>query len=342
MNRRTMKTAIILILIFFAFQVKAQLWNLVWADEFNYSGLPDESKWGNEVGCIRNNELQYYTNRRIENSIVANGALQIIGRKESYASANYTSASLTTDGKHSWTYGKIEARMKLPSGQGMWPAFWLLGQNMKQVGWPKCGEIDIMEHINIENRDYGTMHWNNNGHVSYGGYVYCDVQQYHVYSIEWDEKGIVWLLDGNKFWEGNILNNINSTEEFHKPFYIILNLAIGGSWPGNPDATTSFPDTLSVDYVRVYQKTINTSLATFHGNNISISPNPTMDFVTIAIPELYVKGNLSISDLLGNELLTQPINDKITQISLASLPGGVYILKYKNSMVNVTRKILKE
>jgi beta-glucanase (GH16 family) len=337
-----MKTTVIFILIFFTFQSKAQLWNLVWADEFNYSGLPDASKWGNEVGFIRNNELQYYTDRRIENSIVANGALQIIGRKESYSGANYTSASLTTDGKFSWTFGKIEARMKLPSGQGMWPAFWLLGQNVQQVGWPKCGEIDIMEHINNENRDYGTMHWDNNGHVSYGGNVYCDVQQYHVYSIEWDEKVITWLLDGNKFWEGNIENNINSTDEFHHPFYIILNLAIGGSWPGNPDATTLFPDTVSVDYVRVYQKSINTSLDIFQESAINISPNPTTDIITIDIPEFYRKGMISVSDLFGNELLTKLTNDKIIQINLESLPNGVYILKYKNSMMNITKKIQKE
>ena len=228
-------------------------WKLVWSDEFNYSGLPDTSVWGNEVGFIRNNELQYYTNRRIENSRVADGNLLIVGRKEPYKSASYTSASLVTDGKKSWTYGKVEARIKLPRGQGLWPAFWMLGQNIHTVGWPECGEIDIMEHINNEDLLYGTLHWLNEKHVSSGGTTSCDVTKYHNYSIEWNKEAVSLFLDGNKYWEINIKDGINSTEEFHKPHYIILNLAIGGDWPKSPDMTTSFPDTMFVDYVRVYQ-----------------------------------------------------------------------------------------
>ena len=229
-------------------------WKLVWSDEFNYTGLPDTSNWGNEVGFIRNHELQYYTRQRIENSRVVNGNLLIIGRKESFNSANYTSVSLVTDGKHSWTYGKVEARMKLPKGQGMWPAFWMLGQNIHTVGWPKCGEIDIMEHINNEELLHGTLHWFNGGHVSSGGTTPCDVTKFHTYSIEWDKDAVRLLLDGNKYRELNIKDGINNTEAFHKPQYIILNLAIGGDWPKNPDVTTVFPDTVFVDYVRVYQK----------------------------------------------------------------------------------------
>ena len=234
-------------------QTKAQNWKLVWSDEFNYSGLPDSSKWGNEVGFVRNNELQYYTKQRIENSRVVGGNLLIIGKKEAYKNAKYTSASLVTDGKNSWTYGKIEARMKLPKGQGMWPAFWMLGQNIHSVGWPECGEIDIMEHINNEDLLHGTLHWFNEKHVSSGGTTPCDVTKFHNYSIEWDKESVKLMLDGKKYWEVNIKDGINSTEEFHKPHYIILNLAIGGDWPKNPDATTAFPDTMYVDYVRVYQ-----------------------------------------------------------------------------------------
>jgi len=182
-----------------------------------------------------------------------NGNLLIIGRKESFKNANYTSASLVTDGKKSWTYGKLEARIKLPKGQGMWPAFWLLGQNIHTVGWPKCGEIDIMEHINNEDLLHGTLHWFDQKHVSSGGTTPCDVTKYHNYSIEWDKEFVRLLLDGQKYWEVNIKDGINSTEEFHSPHYIILNLAIGGDWPKNPDQTTAFPDTMYVDYVRVYQ-----------------------------------------------------------------------------------------
>lgn len=259
---------IILILCLFSFQEKKNVpdYKLVWADEFNYNGLPDASKWGNEVGMIRNNELQYYTQERLENSKVENGNLMIIGRKESYSgmqpggskdsvvTADYTSASLVTDSKYSITYGRVEARIKLPKGQGLWPAFWMLGQNINHVGWPKCGEIDIMEHINNEDILYGTLHWDNGKHVSSGGNTPCDVTQFHNYSIEWNKDAIRWFLDGKKYWEVSIKDGVNSTEEFQKPHYIILNLAIGGDWPENPDSTTSFPDTMFVDYVRVYHQ----------------------------------------------------------------------------------------
>ena len=253
------KTLVLLLILSGNIHCMGQKWELVWSDEFNYSGLPDSTKWGNETGFIRNNELQYYTARRLENTVVKNGSLMIIGRKEQYKNAGYTSASLVTDGKHTWTYGKIEARIKLPMGQGMWPAFWMLGQNIHQSGWPRCGEIDIMEHINNEDILHGTLHWHNEKHVSSGGTAPCNVALYHNYSVEWDKDIIKWFLDGSKYWEVDISNGINSTDEFHMPFYIILNLAIGGNWPKNPDITTQFPDTMFVDYVRIYQnvKTIN-------------------------------------------------------------------------------------
>lgn len=247
------KICVVIILLLSLVQMRAQNWQLVWSDEFNYSGLPDTTKWGNDVGYIANNELQYYTKKRIENSRVTNGNLLIIGKKESFNNFDYTSARLVTDGKKSWTYGKVDARIKLPKGQGMWPAFWMLGQNIHTVGWPKCGEIDIMEHINNEDLLYGTLHWFNGEHVSSGGNTPCYVTEFHNYSIEWDKEAVRWFLDGKKYWEVNIKDGINSTEEFHKPHYIILNLAIGGDWPKNPDATTVFPDTMYVDYVRVYQ-----------------------------------------------------------------------------------------
>ncbi|HKK42479.1 MAG TPA: glycoside hydrolase family 16 protein [Bacteroidales bacterium] len=252
-----MKTLIFLFCLFLIPTEKSQTdWKLVWSDEFNYSGLPNASDWTNEVGFIRNHELQYYTENSIDNSVVKGGNLLIIGRKENYKGAGYTSASLVTDGKHSWKYGKIEARIKLPQGQGIWPAFWMLGQDIHKVGWPACGEIDIMEHINNEDLLHGTLHWDKDGkHMSSGGSTPCNVSDYHVYGIEWDKNAIKFMFDGKEYREVNISDKSESMEEFHKPQYIILNLAIGGDWPGNPDATSSFPDTVYVDYVRVYQKT---------------------------------------------------------------------------------------
>jgi beta-glucanase (GH16 family) len=248
------KLIFLLLLLIGCNQNKEPGWKLVWSDEFNYSGLPDTSNWGNEVGSNRNNEPQYYTPRRIENSVISDGNLLIIGKKEQYDSAGNTSESLTTDGKLNWTYGKIEARMKLPKGQGMWPAFWMLGQNIHQVGWPRCGEIDIMEHINNEDILYGTLHWDNEEHVSSGNKIPCTITKFHNYAIEWDKDSIKWFLDGVKYHSVCISDSVNSTEEFHKPHYIILNLAIGGDWPKDPDEFTQFPDTVFVDYVRVYQK----------------------------------------------------------------------------------------
>jgi beta-glucanase (GH16 family) len=250
------KTLITLILLTCVAQAWGQDYRLVWSDEFNYKGLPDTNKWGNEVGFIRNNELQYYTRQRIENSVVKDGKLLIIGRKEKFKDANYTSASLVTDKKFSWTYGKVEAMIKLPVGQGIWPAFWMLGQSIHEIGWPKCGEIDIMEHINNETIAHGTLHWHNEKHVQSGATIQCDVTKYHLYTVEWDKDAIKWFLDGTKYHEVEVKDGVNSTEEFHKPHYIILNLAIGGAWPKDPDATSQFPDTMYVDYVRVYQKSL--------------------------------------------------------------------------------------
>lgn len=239
-------------------------WNLAWSDEFNGTSI-NTSNWKYETGGDGwgNNELEYYTNRS-ENARIENGNLVIEARKENYSGMNYTSARLKSQGLKNWTYGKVEARMKLPAGQGVWPAFWMLGENISQVSWPKCGEIDIMEHINNESAIHGTIHWDstgNNTHAQYGAASpNIDVTQYHVYSIEWDASSIKWFVDGTQYLEANIANNINGTEEFHKPFFILFNLAIGGNWPGNPDGSTPFPAKMYVDYVRVYQ----------HGDN-----NPT-------------------------------------------------------------------
>jgi beta-glucanase (GH16 family) len=242
-----------IILIWYGVQCKAQTWNLIWSDEFDEANIAADN-WTYDIGGggWGNNELEYYTNRP-ENAKTENGNLIIIARKEPYQGKNYTSARLKTQNLRSFTYGRIEARIKVPLGKGIWPAFWTLGQTIPQAGWPKCGEIDIMEHINTERTIYGTMHWDNNGYSRYGGSTACDAALYRTYSIEWDANSIRWLLDGKKYWEGNINNKINSTDEFHSPHFIILNLAVGGNWPGNPDGTTPFPDTLSVDYVRVYQ-----------------------------------------------------------------------------------------
>jgi beta-glucanase (GH16 family) len=243
----------LLFLFFVVFKIHAQSWALIWSDEFTASKI-DSTNWNFETGAggWGNNELEYYTNR-LDNAIIKNGSLNIIAKKEQYGGSKYTSARMTTESLRYLTYGKVEAKIKLPSQQGIWPAFWMLGQNNAQVSWPKCGEIDILEHINKEIEVYGTMHWDNNGQAQFGGQTTCNVNTYHVYSIEWDSTIIRWLIDGKQYFSANIKNNINNTAAFHKPFFVILNVAVGGDWPGSPDNTTVFSDTMLVDYVRFYQ-----------------------------------------------------------------------------------------
>jgi hypothetical protein len=226
-------------------------YTLVWSDEFT-NGI--SSDWifetGNGSGGWGNNELEYY---RQENASVTNGELVITAKKESYGGFSYTSARMKTEGRKYWTYGKIEARLKVSVGQGLWPAFWMLGENITSVSWPACGEIDIFEHINREAAMNGTIHWDNSGHASYGTTYTVNVTEYHVYSIEWDSSSIKWFVDGTQYLEANIQNNVNNTEEFHRNFFILFNFAVGGNWPGSPDSSTQFPAHMYVDYVRVYQ-----------------------------------------------------------------------------------------
>lgn len=233
--------------------LKAQTYNLVWSDEFNGSSV-NTSDWNFETGGSGwgNNELQYY---RAENATVSGGFLTITAKKESFGGRNYTSARMTTAGKRTFTYGKMEARLQIPMGSGLWPAFWMLGSSIGSgTGWPYCGEIDIMEHINTENQTHGTIHWQGpNGYSNYGGAVSTNPANFHVYSVEWTPSEIKWFLDGAQYHVANIQNGINSTQEFHSPFFFLLNLAVGGNWPGFNIDESKLPARYVVDYVRAYQ-----------------------------------------------------------------------------------------
>jgi beta-glucanase (GH16 family) len=250
------------VLIMITSSIAGQTWNLVWADSFDGATI-NSANWMFELGANNgwgNAELECYTGRA-DNALVANGALHIIAKQEQYQGSDYTSARMISKGLQTWTYGKVEARIKLPQTQGLWPAFWMLGNNIDQVSWPVCGEIDIMEHVNFDPKIHGTMHWENNGHVFYGGSTNCSVTQYHTYSIEWGPDSINWKLDNILYHTANIKNNINNTDAFHKPFFLLLNMAVGGNWPGAPNSASTFPDTMLVDYVKVWQKGFPASLA---------------------------------------------------------------------------------
>lgn len=229
----------------------AQDWKLVWQDEFHGSIGPD---WVFETGAggWGNNEQQYY---RRENAAVEGDALVITAKREDFGGARYTSARMKTQGKKSFKYGKIEARMSLPGKQGIWPAFWALGSNIGSVGWPASGEIDIMEHINTADVVYGTPHWQgtNGGHAEYGGHTTASIRDYHLYAVEWDASAIRWFVDGRQFHVLDITNNVGSTEEFHRDFFLLLNVAVGGNWPGFNIDEGALPTKMYVDYVRVYE-----------------------------------------------------------------------------------------
>jgi len=247
-----MKGVVFLVVSLFAGGAWAQNWQLVWSDEFNGSIGPDwVFETGNGSGGWGNNELEYY---RRENAGIENNALAITARREDFGGFRYTSARMKTQGIRNFKYGKIEARMKLPSFMGAWPAFWALGANLPQVGWPDSGEIDIMEHVNNEDRTYGTIHWrdHNGNYAQYGGNTLLGVTDWHVYSVEWDANAIRWYVDGNKFHEASIQNSVNGTEEFHRDFFLLLNFAIGGNWPGFNVDESKLPAKMLVDYVRVY------------------------------------------------------------------------------------------
>jgi hypothetical protein len=232
---------------------------LVWSDEFNGSTI-NTANWGFDLGAggWGNNELENYTNRSV-NARIENGMLVIEARRESLGGAAYTSARMKTQGKQSFGINTwVEARINAPEGQGIWPAFWMLGNSITTVGWPSCGEIDIME-IQGQNpaKNFGTIHWadQNGNHASFGGIFNSSsslTAGFHTYAISRTASSIKWYVDRVQYAEANISGGINSTSEFQGPFFILLNVAVGGNFVGSPDGTTVFPQQMQVDWVRVW------------------------------------------------------------------------------------------
>ncbi|HVO62167.1 MAG TPA: glycoside hydrolase family 16 protein [Terriglobales bacterium] len=245
-------------------------WKLVWSDEFNQKdgSPPDPAKWTFDTGGygFGNQELEYYTSRH-ENVFIEGGNLVIRANKEEYTGADgvnrqYTSARLKTQGRFAHKYGRFEARMKIPYGHGLWPAFWMLGDNIDRVNWPNCGEIDIMENIG---KEPAIIH----GSIHGPGYSGSDglearytlpagqtfAADFHVFAVEWEPRAIRFYMDDHLY----VTRTPSSIPHgrkwvFKRPFFLLLNVAVGGDWPGSPDTTTTFPQTMLVDYVRVYRR----------------------------------------------------------------------------------------
>jgi len=255
--------------------LRAGDWRLVWSDEFNTPGAPDPSRWTYEEGFVRNREAQYYTRARLENARVEDGLLIVEARKERFPNAagregsadwrrapyaEYTSASLTTEGKAAWRYGRVEVRAKLPTGRGAWPAIWMLGNNYREAGWPRCGEIDIMENVGVDpNVIHANIHTQSYNHVrktNKGSRITVSPpsEAFHVYAVERFEDRIDFFVDEQKYF--TFMNEKTGVDAwpFEQPFYLILNVAIGGAWGGQKGIDAAiFPQRMEVDYVRVYE-----------------------------------------------------------------------------------------
>lgn len=333
---------------------------LVWSDEFSTNGAVDAAKWFHQTqlpagGSWFNGEVQHYTNR-IDNSVVNNGFLNIIAKKETYqnqgVTKSYTSARLNS--KFAFKYGRVEVRAKLPSGVGTWPAIWTLGKNVNENGaywdlqgfgttsWPACGEIDIMEHWGT-NQNYvqSAMHTPSSfgGTINKGGQnVPTASSEYHVYSLDWYADKMVFSVDGivHYTYQPGTLNA--DTWPFDKEQYLLLNFAIESSI--YPSFTQGV---MEVDYVRIYQeKTLSTNGNSAIKDSIRFYPNPVQDTLTVYIPDTLLGAKVSIVSLIGQEVASFIAKDPILTINTSGYTSGVYIMRFTTRNESVSRKIIKK
>ena len=326
--------------------------DLVWADEFDTNGAIDAAKWHHQTqlpqgGSWYNGEVQHYTNR-IENSSVNNGFLDITAIKENFTdqgqTKEYTSARLNS--KFAFTYGRVDVRAKLPFGDGTWPAIWTLGKNINEdggfwdsqygtVGWPACGELDIMEHgLHPTNQVSVAIHTPS----SYGGTVNTSIQtladvanNFHVYSMNWSPDQITFLIDGVGFYTYNPAVKNDDTWPFYLEQYLLLNIAMGGNG-GAIDSNFS-QSSMVIDYVRVYQNTTASTEDVF-ANKFSVYPNPSSDVLNIRTNEPIDK--VELYNTIGQLIVAK----KTTNINVSSINTGVYILKIYSGNRIVTKKVM--
>lgn len=234
---------------------------MVWSDEFNYSGLPDSTKWNYDVGGNGwgNNELEFYTDRRTENARVENGVLVIEARKEPWQGMGYTSARLITKGKGDWQYGKIEVKAKLPRGRGTWPAIWMLGSTTP-LKWPDDGEIDIMEHVGFDPGNiHASIHCKKYNHVIGTQKTAITMvpdcsDKFHVYTVEWNKDSVLESVDGSVYFRFGNEKSGYAAWPFDNKMHLLLNIAVGGNWGGQQGVdSTIWPQRMEVDYVRVWR-----------------------------------------------------------------------------------------
>ena len=278
------KLPLFLFSLFLSVQVFPQKWVKVWSDEFNTPGLPDSTKWDYEVGKIRNDELQYYTYKRSENARIQDTVLILEARKEAYKGASYTSASLKSRYKGDWLYGKFEIRAKVPTGKGTWPAIWMMPTDDEYGGWPKSGEIDIMEYVGMNPSNlYFTTHFegtDGTGHQSSGSFATIDqpYNKYITFTLIWSPTKLEWYADGVKYHTYTKTSDVIKVWPFNKMFYLIMNLTYGGTWGAQQGIDdTKLPHKFYIDYVRVYQLQETTGpfslkIDSVMGGTVEVSP----------------------------------------------------------------------
>ena len=334
---------------------------LVWSDEFeDYSGAPDPTKWHHQIIPIingtnwANNEVQHYTDK-IENSFVSDGTLKIKAIKENYTyngvPKNYTSARLNS--KYAFQYGRIDVRAKLPSEAGTWPAIWTLGANINEignyfgstygsVGWPDCGEIDIMEQNGWDKSvSYGYMHYRNSFTGEYENQGTTTIINdssgiYHTYSLIWTEDVIQILLDDTVFFERANIEQI----PYDNPHYILLNIAMGGALGG--EIPESFENaTMEVDYVRVYQQSPLSLDSTDQITTAKMYPNPARNKVEISLNSNKLVKDIEVFDVTGKMILSQNnINQNNTALNISDLVSGLYIVAIKTNSTVITKRLI--
>lgn len=342
----------------------SQEWHLVWADEFEGTAL-DTSRWsymtgdGTAYGLPSgwgNNELQYYSE---ENVGVSGGNLVITAKQQSYGGKGYTSGRIRTLGKGDWTYGRIEFSAKMPQGQGFWAAIWMLPSEEVYGGWAASGEIDIVESLGHETQTvYGTLHYGGTwpANTSSGTYYTTDSwtfsQRFHDFALEWEEGVMRWYVDGNLYQTQTSWTSSGGSypAPFDQDFHLLVNLAVGGNWPGAPDASTSFPQELALDYIRIYQREATAVKDPIPAAGIRMDqnfPNPFSGSTTVTYHLSTAEWiSLELYDTLGRKIRTVEEGTRTpgtyrVRVDGTEIPGGLYILKLRTGRNDVVQTMTR-
>ena len=354
-----MRTLIIVALIWFGQNCFAQQDTLIWSDEFDGTGAPNSAYWSYDLGNNGwgNNEIQYYTSQT-QNVRQENGSLIIEALK---SGSDWTSARILTNNKFEFTYGKVVFRAKIPYGSGTWPALWMLGENFATAPWPACGEIDVMEHVG---KDPGVVHSSLHSSSSFGNTINTGTKfistyntEFHEYQAVWKSYRIEFSIDGNLYYTYEPAVIDNSTWPFNKPFFIIMNIAMGGNWGSDPQYETNglkngidpvlTSARMEIDYVRVYESLTHPYGIEDPSQNknqtgvdvIILFPNPSKGVIRINLPDGRTARG-SVSDVFGKEVFQFQAKNDTTEIDLSTLSKGLYYISLQIEGKSFTKKII--